>query len=182
MWDRENRTPPFCSSSPFLDACHVIVNYLVTNFTDEDLWFQSKRVLKFKTKIVEKDFKILAYFYSADLPLVSRYCVFSLAVWTVHLLINASASCVHLLMVEGRSFALFINPVQSSLKCLTRSVFLICEILCKWPRDIPPCSGLSFWFNLRLLNLRPFAIILCLHRIGLGRGCGYCRLICSEHE
>ena len=36
-------------SPPFLDVCHVIVNYHVTNFTDEDCWFQSKRLLLIKT-------------------------------------------------------------------------------------------------------------------------------------
>ena len=41
-------------SSPFLDVCHMIVKYHVTNFTDEDRWFQSKRLLIIKTKIPEK--------------------------------------------------------------------------------------------------------------------------------
>ena len=34
------------------------VHYLVTNFTDEDWWFQSKRLLIIETKIPEKDLKI----------------------------------------------------------------------------------------------------------------------------
>ena len=44
------------SSSPFLDVCHVIVNYHLTNFTDEDFWFQSKRLLIIKIKILQKRF------------------------------------------------------------------------------------------------------------------------------
>ena len=43
--------------SPFLDVCNVTVNYHVTNFTDEDWWFQWKRLLIVKIKMPEKDFK-----------------------------------------------------------------------------------------------------------------------------
>ena len=39
------------------DVCHEIVNYHVTNFTDEESWCQSKRLLIIETKIPEKRFK-----------------------------------------------------------------------------------------------------------------------------
>ena len=44
--------------SPFLDICHVMVIYHVTNYNDEDWWFQLKRLLIIKTKIPGKDLKI----------------------------------------------------------------------------------------------------------------------------
>ena len=67
--EQKGGAPVFCRnvgtgpSSPFLDVCHVIVHYHVTNFTDEDWWFQSKRLIKIKIKIPEKRFfkKLLLY-------------------------------------------------------------------------------------------------------------------------